>query len=377
MRRFLHALAVIKKRWEFIKHLIERGESNEKKASGPAIWNEFLQDDAKIRQILKHYPNGPLLKTLDLFRESAAHEGFDPLSQENFPSQLYTLTFKDFHLTTLRIPAPVHQEIIDKVEVAPEFRGFLRALQTQMHGQRHLLFNLQDRTSWQEHARCSVLEKMQNEAEFAKVLTVITICKNTDFYNQTGPYQMQADAAAFISSFIDQIASGEASGYFFPPSLNKQEINAFTSEALELIHKLFFSSEATLSRKQRMDFIEIFYQFLFMKLIQMVKPDSMSFTCKDAIDIGESTAAGFFAFLKMLEGKAWGREDKEFFLWMLYSPALTIRERPIDSNRLLRIVNASSIIQTELESHRKAILEQVHKLLGQLALREIELKPAA
>ncbi len=342
---------------EFIKRMIQSNE-----VGSQPVWNEFFADDERMRSLLKKYPSGPLLKTLDLFREGGEHSAFDPLAQGNLPSQLYTFAFNESHLTVLRLPAPVRQEMINQVEIAPEFIGFLRALRTQLDGQRLLLFNLQDRTSWQEHARCVALEKLQNEAEFTPVLTVVTIAKNTEFYHQTGPYQTQSDAAAFIASFKDQVASGETSGFFFPASLNRAEINAFTAASLETIHQQFFAAQNTLSRVDRLNFIEIFYQFLFMKLISMVKPASLSFTCKDAIDTGEATACGFYAFLKMLEGKPWSAQDKEFFLWMLYAPALLIRERLIDVTRFTRMVNASSMLRSQQQ-------------LGDFG--KVDLKPAA
>lgn len=360
----------------FIQRLIEKGEAKTKKGGQESVWNELLENDEQIRYVLKRYPSGPLLKTLDLFREGEEKKGFDPLAQENFPSQLYTLASNDLHVTALRFPAPIHQELIAKAEIAPEFRGFLRALQTELGGQKHLLFNLQDRTSWREHARCSVLEKMQNEAEFSKALTVITICKNTDFYNQSGLYQNLGESEAFISSFKDQIASGESCGFFFPSSLDRKEIEEFTQLALAMIHESFFGSQKNLSRKERLDFIEIFYQFLFMKLILMVKPDSMSFTCKDGLDVGEATAAGFFAFIKMFEGKAsWTVQEKEFLLWMLYTPALLVRERPIDATRLMRMVSAMSQIDTVLAKGRKQVVGEAQKLLAFTAA--LEIKPAA
>ncbi|MBI2743393.1 MAG: hypothetical protein HYX48_05695 [Chlamydiales bacterium] len=362
----------------FIQRLIEKGESKIKRKKSHTVWEELLEDDERIRYVLKRYPNGPLLKTLDLFREGDERMGFDPFSQENFPSQLYTVVSEDLHVTALRFPAPIHQEVINKVEVVPEFQGFLRSLQQQMKGQRHLLFNLQDRTSWQEHARCSVLEKMQNEAEFSKALTVVTICKNTEFYNQSGAYQAEEDAEGFIVSFKEQIASGESCGFFFPSSLDREEIVSFTEGALHTIHETFFDSKKALSRKERLDFIEIFYQFLFMKLILMIKPDSMSFTCKDSIDIGEATAAGFFAFVKMLEGRIeWSASEKEFLLWMLYSPALQVRERPIDTARFTRMVSAMSQADEKFSANKKAFLEKARKLLGQPLLNKLEIKPAA
>lgn len=344
----------------YIQSLQEKGE--EKKGKQP-FWNELLDKDEAIRAVLKRYPPGPLLKALEAFREGEEHLGFDPLAMGNFPHQLYTFIDKDTHTTVLRLPAPTRQEIINKAEVVPEFYAFLRALQTQMQGQRHLLFNLQDRTSWQEHARSVALENLQKVAEIAPNLVVVTLCKDGDFYLQSGPYLNLDEAALFIQTFQQQIESREACGFHFPASLHGQEINAFTKNALAAIHVNFFSSQEMLSRKNRLDFIEIFMQFLILKIVSMLGPNSISFTCKDAIDTGEAESAGFYAFLKLLTGElAFSPEEQEFLLWMFYDPALHIRHRAIDSIRLTRMVSALAILTAELQTHPEK-LSGIYRLL--------------
>jgi hypothetical protein len=361
----------------FIKQLIEKGTGVKpaKKASG--VWEEILQEDEQIRSVLKQHPSGPILKTLDYFREGDEKKGFDPIIQENSPSQLYNFSSDDFHVTVLRMPSPIHQEVIDKAEIVQEFRGFLRGLQTQMKGQRHLLFDLQDRTSWHERARSVALEQIQKEAEFAGTLSVVTICKHGEFYEQIGAYQNLKDPQEFMAVFQDQIESGQACGYYFPATLDLAEIHSFAKSCMQMVHTLFFDEKPELSREDRRQFIELFYQFFYLKLILLLKPDSISFTCKDAIDVGEAAAAGFFAFLRMMsQNTDWKNEEKEFFQWMLYSPALFIRERTMDNACFSRIVSAMQLIDSILDSHRKTILDQTHKLLGNPVFRTLEPKAA-
>lgn len=337
----------------FIRTLILQTEKHRDES-----WTELLKDDQEMRTLLKKFPNGPLLKTFDFFREEERRKGFDPLGQGNFPSQLYTFTLQDLHVTTLRLPSPTYQEMIDKAEVIPEFQNFLRALQARK--QTYLLFDLQDRTSWQEHARSVALENLQKRAEFARNLTVITLSKNTDFYHQTGPYQLMEETGLFLSSLKDQIESGESCGFFFSSAVNKAAILTFTDEALQMIHQHVFSSKKRLSQQERLDFIEIFYQFLILKMILLVKPDSLSFTCKDAIDTGEAAAASFFSFLKMLIGpQKWSQDELDLLQWMLYAPALFMRHRLIDPTRLGRMVSALSALQTASQTK---LLEQTQKL---------------
>ncbi len=152
---------------KLIDQMIKRGdelrgprtkpEADEKKLQ---LWTDLNDDDESLRYLTRHYPNGPLMRTLDMFREEEEYEGYDPLMHENFPSQLFSFSQKKFHVTVLRIPAPVKQTTIQEVQIVPEFTGFLRYLRDELKPDRHLLINLQDRTSWKEFARCKALEDL-------------------------------------------------------------------------------------------------------------------------------------------------------------------------------------------------------------------------
>ena len=364
-----------------IYRMLQKGKKDlitEPSVSSPlSFWNNLLDADEQIRQLLKQYPNGPLLKTLDVFHEEDQMLGFDPYVQDNMPGQLFQFSNDALHVTCLRIPAPVHQEFISEADIVEEFQGFLRALAMQMKGQRLLIFNLQDRTSWQEHARCMALEEIQKKAEFSQALFVVTLPKNTDFYFQTSAYQHVNEAKEFFKQLKEQIASAEQCGFFFPSHIKKEELIAFIDRAIPVIHKLFFGEKETLLRKNRLDFIEIFYLFLTLKLIEMIKPDSISFTCKDAIDIGSAVSSELFSFLRMMNSDTpWCQEEKNFLLWMLYSPSLLIRERAIDHVRLNRLVSAMAVVAAELEARRKEVNGACRKLFQTSFFESLEVQEA-
>jgi hypothetical protein len=348
---------------KFIHHLVKNKETRLISNEPLSFWNAILEDDERIRTILKSYPNGPLLKTLDLFREGEEKESFDPLLEGNFPSQIFNFSQLDTHLTVLRLPAPIKQEFIDRAEIVEEFRGFLRFLGSKGTIQKHLLINLQDRTSWQEHARCAALEKFQAEAEFSGRLFVVTLAKNTDFYLQSSAYIDVDEASLFIQQFKEQIASGEECGFYFPPQLKTRQWQSFLDLAMEKIHRHFFAEKERLSRKNRLDFIEIFYQFLVLKLIEWLQPDSLSFTCKDAVDTGAAESSTFFAFLKIIAHPSpFTQEEKDILEWLLFSFALLIRERPLDIQRLNRAVSSLSALHVELDERREEVLQGISSL---------------
>ena len=263
---------------------MRRGEEIKQKEKqhllkGETVWNQFLIDDEKFRTLLSKFPNGPLLKILDLIREEQEEDAiipFDPIGQENLPSRIYEVQRKGKKIDVLRIPSPTRQSLIHKVEVIDEFRGFLRSLLQESPVGKHLIINLQDRTSWKEYARSRALETLQLNAEFNNQLIVVTLPKDTDFYHQNNEYLNLNKAEDFLKVFAEQLASPEECGYFLPSPLKKPDWTRFAEMALPAIHEHFFHNKNALTRRNREDFIEIFYQFFVLKCIDMVEPNSIS-----------------------------------------------------------------------------------------------------
>jgi hypothetical protein len=351
----------------FIRMLIEKGSqgsNTEGQTSSPlSLWNNLIDADNSIRYLLKQYPNGPLMKTLGLINKDALLTGFDPIAEQHLPGQMYTIVGDEMHISCIRLPSPTSQKVIKKAEVIDEFSGFLRSLGSAKRNQRHLLINLQDRTSWQEHSRCIAVEEFQKSTEFANTLMVVTLPKNADFYMQSGTYLSLDDASEFLRQFEEQIASAEQCGFYFPPEIDQKAIMQFSKQAMKTIHSVFFGKKEVLTHKNRLDFIEIFYLMFILKLIEMFKPDTLSFTCKDAVDTGASASAEMFAYLRMMNDPShWSKEEKDFLLWMLYSPALAVRERAIDLQRLNRMTSALAVVNAEIEAHYEETVAACSKL---------------
>jgi hypothetical protein len=351
----------------FIHMLIAKGARGSviqsQTASPVSLWNNLRDQDDSIRHLLKQYPNGPLLKTIRLFGEEKQMRGFDPIGQQNQPAQLYTITGQEMHISCIRLPCPTSQQLISKTSIVEEFEGFLRSLGSQKRNQRHLLINLQDRTSWHEHARCIAVEGVQKKTEFSGTLMVATLPKNSDFYMQSGSYIEWDDSVEFMKLLKEQVVSGEQCGFYFPPEIDQAKLLRFVDEAIATIHTVFFAGKERLIHKNRLDFIEIFYLLFVLKLIEDFKPDTLSFTCKDAVDTGAAASAEMFAFLRMMnDASHWPKEERDFLLWMLYAPALAVRERAIDIQRLNRMTSALTVVNAEIEAHFRETVNACTKL---------------
>jgi hypothetical protein len=360
-----------------IRQLIEQGEEGEEVESPThsplSVWNVFLDEDAQIRNTLKYSPYGPLRNAIDVFNENRQLKGFDPIFQNNFPYSLYEASNDEINIGCLYLPCPILQTYIKKAEIIPEFLVFLKALGSGKRSGSHLLVNLQDRTSWQEHARCTALEELQKKPGYS-ALKVITLATGTDFYLQSDAYRDLEDAKEFIKQFKEQIESGGECGFYFPAEMALSK--SFIHDTMEMIHDTFFGGKKVLLHKNRLDFIEIFYLFLILKGIEQMKPTTISFTSKDSIDGGAALGAEMFAFLQMMNRKGpFTEEEKDFMRWLFYTPALTIRQRAIDCQHLKRTLSALSIINAELEAHFADVVASAAKLFRlpffkNLSLRE-------
>jgi hypothetical protein len=169
--------------------------------------------------------------------------------------------------------------------------------------------------------------------------------------------------------------SGEQCGFHLPSQFQNEKV---IDPIIALVREQFYEGKATLSRKERLDFIEIFYFFLILRILDKEQPDSASFTCKDAVDTGAAQSAAFYGFARMLSKDApWNNEDKNFFLFSLYAPSLLVRHRAIDSQRFLRTISAFSQFESALKGRRDKVLKACANLFPDFPVQKIKVSEAA
>ncbi|MCE5317189.1 MAG: hypothetical protein LLG04_07490 [Parachlamydia sp.] len=332
----------------FIQNIIQEArekQSPEHEKAVKALWSGISCDGAALVKLFKHHTAGPLYKMLEVLQNSGV-QSFDPISQRDLPCRLYALGMTENKVVNILLPSPTHQEIIHKASVIDEFKGFLRGCLKNQFFRRHLLINLQDRTSWREHARCSVLEELQHQEEFDGALTVVTLAKDTEFYHQLAPYSHENRADIFIQNFKDMLQDVNA-GFYFPNEIANKIFPHFMEGVIDAIHRVFFSGRNVLSKEHRLDFIEIFYLFLQLKLIEIVKPDSFSLTCKDGVDIGPAASVQLYAFMQMIgSDKSTEAAERDQMNLILHAPALMLRNRLIQPERFNRMVSAIRCLES-------------------------------
>jgi hypothetical protein len=324
---------------------------------------------AALAKLLKAHPHGPMNKILNNLEDGDYHS-FDPLIQNNLPTLMYTLYMQDKSCPIARWPSMTHQEFIDKAALNGEFKAFLKACVDDATCNKALLFNLQDRVSWKEYSRCAAVEDLTNHDSFNKQIEVVTLSKDTEFYHQLAPYNQENRTDVFIRNFKQQLED-EHGGFLFPKWMEK-DLNAFINKSMVEIQKVFFSDKNVLTREQRMDFIELFYIFLELKIIEMVNPDIVGFSCKDGLDVTAVASTELYIILKFLNQERLSENDREFIDLMVYGPCLLIRERILTPERFNRMVSVIKAIEsTRAQFGHDGFTKVINEAFGKLYKKPI------
>jgi hypothetical protein len=327
-----------------MKILINKGREilDIKEDANLTLIEHIEEDFAALKEVVKLHLNGPLHKILEEL-ELKRGEGFDSIMQSNLPHPLYHMMIGNKQSIHLRLPSPTKQRMVNKAVITAEFEGMIEAYANR--GKSLLVFNLQDRTSWKEHARCDVLEGLQSKRDFKGDIVVVTLPMDTDFYHQYAPYNHLNISEQFTTQLLDHIRD-DSSGFYFPPQVKKVILGEFIDQLVDGIHKFIFEGRDLMTIEERQGFIDLVYLFIELKVLELVKPDTFAFTDKDGIDTGPAASTELFLFLHQINHMKNLKKEIEFLNMMLFSPSVIIRERAIFENRFNRMVQTVNLIDT-------------------------------
>lgn len=303
--------------------------------------SEALQQSyAALKELLKRHPNGPIFKIVDLLREEPAEEGFDPLLQGNLPEAISHIGIGR-KVTLLRLPSPTQQFSTEHAQVIPEFQAFVHACAKK--GKRLLLINLQERTSWKEHARARALEELQHLAEFSEALSVVTLAQQTDFFFQRAEYADLDSCDAFLEQMETQLKE-EGTGYFFPEEIQKRLFPKLHNLLRHLAHH-FFPHKERLTVQERTAFIDLTHLYLIEELVKEVDPTFLSFVSKDGLDRSAVLLGEWHLFLHFLKGDRWDPSTQARFQDALFGATLMVRERILEERSFQRLHALSALLE--------------------------------
>jgi len=243
----------------------------------------------------------------------------DALLHGNLPSVYATLPTKVIRCGKPVIDAPLWFT----PKISPEFRRFVQ-LQP-----RHLYVNLMKRHG-SEGPGTQALEHLEKEiSEFS----VITLDKNSDFYQQRGldPQKKQA-SDLFKMKFLENMTR-EKGNYYWSENLDRNDWTKELAHILDEVHVRHFSSKEELDVEERLDFIELTYVAIIDRLLERLRPASMNISCRHGMDRGPSLLV-----LWLLQK---GQLDDQALAALLLTPPLIIHNRSSHAHRISRFVSAS------------------------------------
>lgn len=355
--------------YQLIGKELKNQEKNSLNPSHLATYHQIMEIHEVLGKELNKHPSGPLFKVIEIFQQLEEHTVFDPYMMRNLGSKFFDFKIQKLTGSVYLLPCPTLQTQIDQAQSIPEYEGVLRNFVK--NNEKVLWVNLQDRTSIEEFARCRELEKISINAEFQAVLSLLTLPVSTTFYMQSEDYLKLHDKKQFKKVFLDQLMSGIDCGYYYPKELHlNREIYEKIIHEVELIA---FKEKKELTRKNRLDWIEMVYLFLILKSMELIKPQHIVFISKDGVDVGAVTMAAMYALIKMLDPQSnWKEGEKELFVSMHFLPALMERERIVDLHRLNRTISAISVLASSIEL-KGGKFEGIEKVFSPTFLKELKL----
>ncbi|HXF29474.1 MAG TPA: hypothetical protein VN457_06450, partial [Chlamydiales bacterium] len=127
----------------------------------------------------------------------------------------------------------------------------------------------------------------------------------------------------------------------------------FAKDLAHTIHELFFQSKNALPRRDRLDFIELFYLLIQLKIVDVVRPDAMSFSCKDGLDVGLTNSIECLLVAKLLSGQNLTQSDVKSLTLMLFGLPLLLRGRNLFSDRFHRLLNVLKLMEAVSQEQGK------------------------
>lgn len=301
------------------------------------------KDGEALREALKGYGNSALKRTLEDI-EKRVDGGFDPYYQKNWPHRYMDLIVDNEEVHFIRLPCPTMQRSMSETYVIEEFKAALRGLQARNSHAKILILNFQNRSGWKENKRCLTLEDLGEKEEWSDRVSVVTLEVDTPFYWQSSPYDEETSWEAFHDLLREHLVENNST-LFLPDSLESQWKEKKVEEVISEVHKVFFNGSQHLSREERQAFIDLTYNFLILKCIDILSPSVVAYTCKDGIELSNLYFGELYASLLLFNDASIGQNERDTLNTILFAPALFFRERAPDQDRIERVIHTLEVIE--------------------------------
>jgi len=294
----------------------------------------------------------PHAHLLNNFVKGACNINFDPQAGNNIPYVLFDFALNNKMIRVLRSGTPTIQRtdyqsctLEGKACINPEFICFTESCTS---NGKHLLYlslqNNEERSLASEKARNTAL--IEHHKQFPNTFFLIILAHDSNFYHQkNSPEKMSYEN--FKEQFITEM---QKTSFFFSEQL--ADFKIFQDLMDEVHHDLYLNC-ITLTKKERLDFIEFYYARLTLHFLIKSKADYLMNVCKDSIDrAGIRNALLHYLLLIFFQKEKSPVHLNELFIYLHAAPFL-IKKRAVNfrQERLLSILQL-----LESEEIKKRIL---------------------
>lgn len=261
----------------------------------------------------KHYKHPP-------------RENEDNFLRGDFPSKLYRVkNTQVVRMSNVARDTAWDEDFHTKeAELNPEFRNYIHALTLQK--KHHLYINLMDNKG-QEKIKTQPIKDLETDPLTSEGIFVVCLNKNkySLFYDQIGRFYKRSGAHQFKLDFLSALQDPEGD-YYWSNKLDKESWFGELKQLIDQVHQRFFAAKETLSRAERLDFIELAYASIIDALLDKLQPDFVNMTCKQGVDRGPSVYSLYYLYEKGKSGSV-GDSERAEFLYLLLAPSIIYHNR--------------------------------------------------
>lgn len=287
-------------------------------------------------------------KSLENSEYSGRIYGNDAMSDPHMKGNIPYILFHRQPTAVIRMPTVVRNvgeplsipSKIDEVEVIPEFKTYIEALHAK--NQRHLFVNLLNKKKHRVEAlRAEATINLEKDPEYGSAIYVVTLDKNSSFYWQKDEFNDLDEAALFKSIFIERMFdSTKKTAFHWSEKINGQKWRNKVERIVELVHDKHFSSNPSLSKEERQDFIEITYLEIVKTLMNDISPKTANISCMYSIDRGPSLLAVLFIDHQIDSSRFITKQDMMKVISLIVHQPVLLHNRSAFKNRVDRLTQA-------------------------------------
>lgn len=270
---------------------------------------------------------------------------FDPHLQGNIPFVLGIVNIANKAVKLLRMGTPtIEGGVWSTAEINPEFKGYVNVLK--LENKKHLYISLQNDKkkgsfTGDESGRNGAIKGLAKE--FPENFFAVVLAQDSNFYKQVdsqGKDLGDENANDFKADFFKQLV-GINTGFYFPDTWKQDpQFKLGLKKLLEDVQEAVYPGKEALTRQEKQDFIEIYYAYLALFLMNYSEADNVNITCKDAIDRAGKLNSLVLQLIMTIQGRAGDKDYQRKHQVLTHAPAFLVKAQAIIGSRRNRLMSA-------------------------------------